>query len=72
MWFSAPLSEETIAGRVLASRMIRNSQSTSTQLHRNLREQLANLYGANFSTSASKRGQMHYIDINLFYVRDAF
>ena len=25
-----------------------------------------------FSTSVSKRGQMHYIDINLSYVRDAF
>ena len=69
--FSAPLSEETIAGRVLASRMI----ETANQLYptsQQFREQLANLYGANFSTSVSKRGQMHYIDINLSYVRDAF
>lgn len=69
--FSAPLSEETIAGRVLASRMI----ETANQLYptsQQFREQLANLYGANFSTSVSKRGQTHYVDINLSYVRDAF
>lgn len=69
--FSAPLSEKTMAGRVLASRMI----ETANQLYptsQQFREQLANLYGANFSTSVSKRGQMHYIDIHLSYVRDAF
>ena len=68
--FSAPLSEETIAGRVLASRMI----ETANQLYptsQKFREQLANLYGANFSTSVSKRGQMHYIDINLSYFKIA-
>ena len=40
--FSAPLSEETIAGRVLASRMI----ETANQLYptsQQFREQLANL-----------------------------
>lgn len=45
--FSAPLSEETIAGRVLASRMI----ETANQLYptsQQFREQLANLYGAKF------------------------
>jgi len=60
-----------MAGRVLASRMI----ETANQLYptsQQFREQLANLYGANFSTSVSKRGQMHYIDIHLSYVRDAF
>ena len=48
---------------------------TANQLYptsQQFREQLANLYAANFSTSVSKRGQMHYIDINLSYVRDAF
>lgn len=69
--FSAPMSEKTIAGRVLTASML----ETSNDLYptsQAFREKLANLYGANYSTSLSRRGLVHYLDINLSFVRDQF
>lgn len=69
--FSAPMSEKTIAGRVLTASMLETSMllyPTSQAF----REKLANLYGANYSTSLSRRGLVHYLDINLSFVRDQF
>lgn len=69
--FSAPMSKETVAGRVLTASMLEtvNAVYPTSQA---FRERLANLYGADYSTSLSRRGFVHYLDINLSFVRDKF
>ena len=69
--FSAPMSKETVAGRVLTASMLEtvNAVYPTSQV---FRERLANLYGADYSTSLSRRGLVHYLDINLSFVRDKF
>nr|WP_155719736.1 pitrilysin family protein [Streptococcus cristatus] len=69
--FSAPMSEKTIAGRVLTASMLETSNALYPT-SQTFREKLANLYGANYSTSLSRRGLVHYLDINLSFVRDQF
>lgn len=69
--FSAPMSEKTIAGRVLTTSMLETSNALYPTSQA-FREKLANLYGANYSTSLSRRGLVHYLDINLSFVRDQF
>lgn len=69
--FSTPMSEKTIAGRVLTASMLETSNALYPT-SQSFREKLANLYGANFSTSLSRRGLVHYLDINLSFVRDQF
>ena len=69
--FSAPMSEKTIAGRVLTASMLETSNALYPTSQA-FREKLANLYGANYSTSLSRRGLVHYLDLNLSFVRDQF
>ena len=69
--FSAPMSEKTIAGRVLTASMLETSNALYPTSQA-FREKLANLYGANYSTSLSRRGLVHYLDITLSFVRDQF
>ena len=69
--FSAPMYEKTIAGRVLTASMLETSNALYPTSQA-FREKLANLYGANYSTSLSRRGLVHYLDINLSFVRDQF
>ena len=69
--FSAPMSEKTIAGRVLTASMLETSNALYPTSQA-FREKLANLYGANYSTNLSRRGLVHYLDINLSFVRDQF
>lgn len=69
--FSAPMSEKTIAGRVLTASMLETSNALYPTSQA-FREKLANLYGANYSTSLLRRGLVHYLDINLSFVRDQF
>lgn len=69
--FSAPMSEKTIAGRVLTASMLETSNALYPTSQA-FREKLANLYGANYSTSLSRRGLVHYLNINLSFVRDQF
>ena len=69
--FSAPMSEKTIAGRVLTASILETSNALYPTSQA-FREKLANLYGANYSTSLSRRGLVHYLDINLSFVRDQF
>lgn len=69
--FSASMSEKTIAGRVLTASMLETSNALYPTSQA-FREKLANLYGANYSTSLSRRGLVHYLDINLSFVRDQF
>ena len=65
------MSKETVAGRVLTASMLEtvNAVYPTSQA---FRERLANLYGADYSTSLSRRGLVHYLDINLSFVRDKF
>ena len=69
--FSAPMTAETVAGRVLTASMLEtaNRPYPNSQI---FREKLASLYGANYTTSVSKRGLVHYVDINLSFVKDSF
>lgn len=69
--FSAPMSKETVAGRVLTANML-ETVNTVYPTSQAFRERLANLYGADYSTSLSRRGLVHYLDINLSFVRDKF
>ncbi|VUX02224.1 Antilisterial bacteriocin subtilosin biosynthesis protein AlbE [Streptococcus constellatus] len=71
MRFSAPMSMDTIAGRVLAANMLETANEVypTAQI---FRERLANLYGANFSTRLSRRGLIHYVDLDISFVSDAF
>jgi len=69
--FSAPLSIDTIADRVLVSSILETANAIypTSQL---FRERLASLYGSNYSTSVSRRGLIHYVDINVSFVQDSF
>ena len=69
--FSAPMSPSTVAERVLVSSILETANAVypTSQL---FRERLASLYGSNYSTSVSKRGLVHYVDINVSFVRDSF
>lgn len=69
--FSSPLDENTVATRVLVACMMEtaNQKYPTSQL---FREKLASLYGVELSTSVSKRGRVHYVDLNISFVRDDF
>ena len=69
--FTAPLNENTVAARVLVACMMEtaNQKYPTSQL---FREKLASLYGVELSTSISKRGPVHYVDLNISFVRDDF
>ena len=69
--FTAPLDEDTVAARVLVACMMEtaNQKYPTSQL---FREKLASLYGVELSTSVSKRGRVHYVDLNISFVRDDF
>lgn len=69
--FAAPMSEETVAGRVLAANIleIANQDYPTSQA---FRRRLAELYGMTFSTSVSRRGMAHSIDVTVSYVRDEY
>ena len=69
--FTAPLSLETIAGRMLSASML----ETANKAHptsQAFRRYLASLYGTDISTSAYRRGQAHILDLTFTYVRDDF
>lgn len=69
--FVAPMSEDTVAGRVLAANLIEmgNQAYPTSQL---LRRRLAELYGAVLSTTVSKRGEAHIVDLTVSYVQSAY
>ena len=60
-----------MAARVLVACMMEtaNQKYPTSQL---FREKLASLYGVELSTSVSKRGRVHYVDLNISFVRDDF
>ena len=69
--FTAPLSLETIAGRMLSASMLDTASQVYTTSQA-FRRYLASLYGTDISTSAYRRGQAHILDLTFTYVRDDF
>ena len=69
--FTASLSLETVAGRMLSASML----ETANQAYptpQAFRRYLASLYGTDISTSAYRRGQAHVLDLTFTYVQDEF
>ncbi|MGT2846548.1 EF-P 5-aminopentanol modification-associated protein YfmF [Streptococcus massiliensis] len=69
--FSAPMSKDTISGRVLVASMLETANRVYPT-SQSFREHLANLYGADFTTNVFRRGLVHCVDIDLSFVRDIF
>ena len=69
--FTAPLSLETIAGRMLSASMLETANQ-AYPTSQAFRRYLASLYGTDISTSAYRRGQAHILDLTFTYVRDDF
>ena len=69
--FTAPLSLETIAGRMLSASMLETANQ-AYPTSQAFRRYLASLYGTDISTSAFRRGQVHILDLTFTYVRDDF
>ena len=69
--FTAPLSLETVAGRMLSASMLETANK-AYPTSQAFRRYLASLYGADISTSAYRRGQAHILDLTFTYVRDDF
>ena len=69
--FTAPLSLETIAGRMLSASMLETANQ-AYPTSQAFRRYLASLYGTDISTSAYRRGQAHILDLTFTYVRDEF
>ena len=69
--FTASLSLETVAGRMLSVSMLETANK-AYPTSQAFRKYLASLYGADISTSAYRRGQAHILDLTFTYVRDEF
>ena len=69
--FTASLSLETVAGRMLSASMLETANK-AYPTSQAFRRYLASLYGADISTSAYRRGQAHVLDLTFTYVRDEF
>ena len=69
--FTAPLSLETIVGRMLSASMLETANQ-AYPTSQAFRRYLASLYGTDISTSAYRRGQAHVLDLTFTYVRDEF
>lgn len=66
--FAAPMSAKTVAGRVLVANMLEiANEDYPTAVA--FRRKLATLYGAQLSTTVTKRGQVHLVDLTISYVR---
>ena len=69
--FTAPLSLDTIAGRMLSASMLETANQKYDK-SQDFRRYLASLYGTDVSTNCYRRGQSHIVDLTLTYVRDEF
>ena len=69
--FTAPLSLETVAGRMLSASMLETANK-AYPTPQAFRRYLASLYGTDISTSAYRKGQAHVLDLTFTYVRDEF
>ena len=69
--FTAPLSLDTIAGRMLSASMLETANQKYDK-SQDFRRYLASLYGTDVSTNCYRRGQSHIVDLTLTYVRDEY
>lgn len=69
--FTAPLSEKTVAGRVLVANLLEVA-SRDYPNPQEFRRRLAYLYGADLSTSVNKIGQTHIVDVSISFVKNIF
>ena len=69
--FAAPMKEETVAGRVLVANILEMANADYPRTI-DFRRKLAHLYGASFSTSFSRRGEAHLIDLNVSFVKPEY
>ncbi|MER0122156.1 pitrilysin family protein [Streptococcus sp. ZJ93] len=69
--FAAPMDQKTVAGRVLLSNLLNMANQEYPNSHQ-FHQRLAELYGAHFSTSVSKKGRVHSIDIKISYVKSSY
>lgn len=67
--FAAPMKKDTVAGRVLVANILEIANADyPTSLA--FRRRLAELYGARFSSSISRRGKVHFIDLTISFIRE--
>lgn len=69
--FTAPLSLDTIAARMLSASMLETANQ-NYPTSQEFRKYLASLYGMDVSTNCYRRGQSHIVDLTLTYVCDEF
>ncbi|MBF0786923.1 MULTISPECIES: EF-P 5-aminopentanol modification-associated protein YfmF [unclassified Streptococcus] len=69
--FTAPMDAKTVAGRVLVSNILDTANQVYPTSHL-FHQRLADLYGAQFSTSVSRRGKVHSIDLKISYVKSNY
>ncbi|MBF0818111.1 EF-P 5-aminopentanol modification-associated protein YfmF [Streptococcus acidominimus] len=69
--FAAPMDTETVAGRVLVSNIL-DTANQAYPTSRLFHQRLADLYGAQFSTSVSKRGKVHILEIKMSYIKSNY
>ncbi|MGT2911989.1 EF-P 5-aminopentanol modification-associated protein YfmF [Streptococcus cameli] len=67
--FTAPLSEKTVAGRVLVANLFEIANQDYPEVQ-DFRRKLASLYGASLTTSVSKMGKAHIVDVTMTYVKE--
>lgn len=67
--FAAPMKRETVASRVLVANILEISNEEYPN-SLDFRRQLAQLYGTRFSTSVSRRGETHMIDLTISFIRE--
>ncbi|MBY5034070.1 insulinase family protein [Streptococcus gallolyticus] len=69
--FTAPMDKKTVANRVLVANMLEmGNQDYPT--NQEFRWKLAELYGATLSTSVSKRGRVHMVDISVSFIKENY
>ena len=69
--FASEINANRVGNRILVASMLglANQMYPSSQ---EFREHLANMYGTEFSTNIFRRGLIHYVDIDVSFVRDDF
>ena len=69
--FSCPLDQAKLAERSLIAALWETANQ-DYPTSRKFREKLASMYGASFTTSISRKGQVSILDIDIAYVKDQF
>lgn len=65
--FAAAMDQVTVAGRVLVANLLEIGNQDFPTAHA-LKRRLASLYGARLSTSLTKKGKVHIVDVTVSYL----